>query len=228
MTKSKGILIIDDDKRLRELLEDYLKEKKYKVYLCDDFSSANEILQYFLFDLAIIDRMMPSGDGIDLIKTIKEKNNTPVIMLTAMSESEYRIQGLQYGADDYLSKPFEPEELYLRIQKLLNLYKDETIKKNAVVFGSFVYNISTLQLKKGSNDIYLTEGENKLLLKLIDKKNAVVLREELSDSDFDENELRKVDVQITRLRQKIEKNPKQPYFIKTIRGKGYKLICNEL
>jgi len=227
MTKSKSILIIDDDKRLRELLEDYLKEKKYKVYLCDDFSSANEILQYFLFDLAIIDRMMPSGDGIDLIKTIKEKNNTPVIMLTAMSESEYRIQGLQYGADDYLSKPFEPEELYLRIQKLLNLYKDETIK-NVVIFGSFVYNISTLQLKKGSNDIYLTEGENKLLLKLIDKKNAVVLREELTDSDFDENELRKVDVQITRLRQKIEKNPKQPYFIKTIRGKGYKLICNEL
>ena len=227
MTKSKSILIIDDDKRLRELLEDYLKEKKYKVYLCDDFSSANEILQYFLFDLAIIDRMMPSGDGIDLIKIIKEKNNTPVIMLTAMSESEYRIQGLQYGADDYLSKPFEPEELYLRIQKLLNLYKDETIK-NVVIFGSFVYNISTLQLKKGSNDIYLTEGENKLLLKLIDKKNAVVLREELSDSNFDENELRKVDVQITRLRQKIEKNPKQPHFIKTIRGKGYKLICNEL
>ena len=113
---------------------------------------------------------MPSGDGIDLIKIIKEKNNTPVIMLTAMSESEYRIQGLQYGADDYLSKPFEPEELYLRIQKLLNLNKDEKIKKNAVVFGSFVYNISTLQLKNGSNDIYLTEGENKLLLKLIDKK----------------------------------------------------------
>ena len=158
---------------------------------------------------------------------MSKKNNTPVIMLTAMSESEYRIQGLQYGADDYLSKPFEPEELYLRIQKLLNLYKDETNKKNAVVFGNFVYNISTLQLKKDSNDIYLTEGENKLLLKLIDKKNVVVLREELSDSDFGENELRKVDVQITRLRQKIETNPKQPYFIKTIRGKGYKLICNE-
>ena len=228
MTTSKSILIIDDDKRLRELLEDYLKEKKYKVYLCDDYSSAYEILKYFLFDLAIVDRMMPSGDGIDLIKIIKEKNNTPVIMLTAMSESEYRIQGLQYGADDYLSKPFAPEELYLRIQKLLNLYTDATNKKNAIVFGNFVYNISTLQLKKGSINIYLTEGENKLLLKLINKKNAVVLREELSDSDFDENELRKIDVQITRLRQKIEQNPKQPHFIKTIRGKGYKLICNEL
>ena len=224
----KSILIIDDDKRLRELLEDYLKEKKYKIYLCDDFSSANEILQYFLFDLVIVDRMMPSGDGIDLIKIIKKNNNTPVIMLTAMSESENRIQGLRYGADDYLSKPFEPEELYLRIQKLLNLYKDESSRKNIIVFGNFVFNISTLQLKKNSDGVYLTEGENKLLLKLINKKNKIVLREELSDTAIDENELRKVDVQITRLRQKIEENPNQPNFIKTIRGKGYKLICNEL
>ena len=225
---SKSILIIDDDKRLRELLEDYLKEKKYKVYLCDDFLSASDILQYFTFDLVIIDRMMPSGDGIDLIKIIKGNKNTPVIMLTAMSESENRIQGLQYGADDYLSKPFEPEELYLRIKKLLNLYKDDVYQKKAIVFGNFVFNISTQQLKKDSSNIYLTEGEIKLLLKLIDKKNNIVLREELADSDFDENELRKVDVQVTRLRQKIEKNPKQPHFIKTIRGKGYKLICNEL
>ena len=225
---SKSILIIDDDKRLRELLEDYLKEKKYKIYLCDDFSSANEILQYFLFDLVIIDRMMPSGDGIDLIKIIKENKNIPVIMLTALSESENRIQGLQYGADDYLSKPFEPEELYLRIQKLLNLYKDNKDKKKAIVFGNFVFNVSTLQLKKNSDDIYLTEGETELLLKLIDKRNNIVLREELADQDFDENELRKVDVQVTRLRQKIEENPKQPHFIKTIRGKGYKLVCDEL
>ena len=225
---SKSILIIDDDKRLRELLEDYLKEKKYKIYLCDDFSSASEILQYFLFDLVIIDRMMPSGDGIDLIKIIKENKNIPVIMLTALGESENRIQGLEYGADDYLSKPFEPEELYLRIKKLLNLYKDKTDKKTAIVFGNFVFNISTLQLKKDSNDIYLTEGETELLLKLIDKRNNIVLREELANRDFDENELRKVDVQVTRLRQKIEKNPKQPHFIKTIRGKGYKLVCDEL
>ena len=225
---SKSILIIDDDKRLRELLEDYLKEKKYKIYLCDDFTSANEILQYFLFDLVIIDRMMPSGDGIDLIKIIKKNKNIPVIMLTALGESENRIQGLQYGADDYLSKPFEPEELYLRIKKLLNLYKDKTDKKTAIIFGNFVFNISTLQLKKDSNDIYLTEGETELLLKLIDKRNNIVLREELADRDFDENELRKVDVQVTRLRQKIEENPKQPHFIKTIRGKGYKLVCDEL
>jgi len=224
----KSILIVDDDQRLRELLEDYLKEKNYKIYLSDDFSSAIEILKFFIFDLVIVDRMMPTGDGINLIKNIKKNNNVPVIMLTAMGEIENRIEGLKFGADDYLSKPFEPEELYLRIQKLLNLFNNENEKINNIIFGNFVYNLLNFQLKKDNQNIYLTEGENKLLLKLIHKKNEIVIREELANEKFDENELRKVDVQITRLRHKIEKNPKQPQFIKTIRGKGYKLICNEL
>jgi two-component system phosphate regulon response regulator OmpR len=225
---SHSILIIDDDKRLRELLEEYLSEKKYKVYLCDDFNSAKEIFEYFIFDLIIIDRMMPSGDGLNLINIIKEKTNTPVILLTAMSEIENKIEGLKVGADDYISKPFEPEELYLRIQKLLNLFNVNQEKKRNIVFGEFIFNLNTLQLKKNINTIYLTEGENKLLLKLINKKNEIVLREELAEQDYDESELRKVDVQVTRLRQKIEINPKQPHHIKTIRGKGYKLICDEL
>ena len=225
---SKSILIVDDDKRLRELLEDYLSEKKYKIFLCEDFADAEEILEYFVFDLIIVDRMMPSGDGIDLIKTVKDKSNTPVILLTAMGETESRIAGLKIGADDYLSKPFEPEELYLRIQKLLALFKNDAIDNKSFIFGDFVFNITTLQLKKNSKIVYLTEGENKLLLKLINKNNEIVLREELAESDYDESELRKVDVQVTRLRQKIEENPKQPRFIKTIRGKGYKLICNAI
>ena len=225
---SKSILIVDDDKRLRELLEDYLSEKKYKIFLCEDFADAEEILEYFVFDLIIVDRMMPSGDGIDLIKTVKDKSNTPVILLTAMGETESRIAGLKIGADDYLSKPFEPEELYLRIQKLLALFKNDAVDNKSFIFGDFVFNITTLQLKKNSKIVYLTEGENKLLLTLINKNNAIVLREELAESNYDESELRKVDVQVTRLRQKIEENPKQPRFIKTIRGKGYKLICNEI
>jgi len=225
---SKSILIVDDDKRLRELLEDYLSEKKYKIYLSKDFADAKEILEYFVFDLIIVDRMMPSGDGIDLIKTVKDKSNTPIILLTAMGETENRIAGLKIGADDYLSKPFEPEELYLRIQKLLVLFQNDAINNKSFIFGDFVFNIATLQLKKNSKIVYLTEGENKLMLKLINKNNEIVLREELAESDYDESELRKVDVQVTRLRQKIEENPKQPHFIKTIRGKGYKLICNEI
>ena len=223
-----NILIVDDDKRLRELLEDYLTKKKYNVYLSDDFTSAKNILDYFIFDLIIIDRMMPSGDGIDLIKIIKDKNDTPTILLTAMTQSENKIEGLKTGADDYVSKPFEPEELLLRIQKLLTLFKNRNINNKTVIFGNFIFNESTLQLKKNSDLIYLTEGENKLLIRLINKKNDIVLREELAESDYDETELRKVDVQITRLRQKIEENPKQPRFIKTVRGKGYKLICNDL
>jgi|TARA_B110000263_G_scaffold230983_1_gene225952 two-component system phosphate regulon response regulator OmpR len=224
----KNILIVDDDKRLRELLKEYLSEKNYQIYLSDDYSSAEEILKYFIFDLIIVDRMMPSGDGIYLIEKIKQHNNTPVIVLTAMGESENKIQGLKIGADDYVSKPFEPEELFLRINKLLILFNNEPNKIKFIIFGEFTFNLATHQLKKNSDIIYLTEGENKLLLKLISKKNDIVLREEMAEVDYDESELRKVDVQVTRLRQKIEKNPKQPLFIKTIRSKGYKLICDEL
>ena len=224
----KNILIIDDDVRLRELLDEYLTEKNYKIYHSDDFNSGKEILEYFIFDLVIIDRMMPSGDGINLINIIKEKSNTPIILLTAMGEPENKIEGLKIGADDYLAKPFEPEELFLRIQKLMNLFSDINERSEIINFGDFTYNINDLQLKRKNNIIYLTEGENKLLIKLINKKNEIVLREELAEQDYDESELRKVDVQVTRLRQKIEKNPKQPHFLKTIRGKGYKLICNEL
>ena len=224
----KNILIIDDDKRLRELLDEYLTEKNYKIYHSDDFNSGKEIIEYFIFDLVIVDRMMPSGDGINLVNIIKEKSNTPIILLTAMGEAENKIEGLKIGADDYLAKPFEPEELYLRIQKLLNLFSDINEKSEIINFGDFTYNINDLQLKRKNKIIYLTEGENKLLIKLINKKNEIVLREELAEQDYDESELRKVDVQVTRLRQKIETNPKQPHFLKTIRGKGYKLICNEL
>ena len=224
----KNILIVDDDKRLRELLKDYLTEKNLEVYLSEDYDEAKEILSLAIFDLIILDRMMPSGDGIDLVKHIKNNANTPVIMLTAMGEQQNKIDGLKTGADDYLSKPFEPEELFLRIKNLLNLYSSLSNKNIRVTFGEFIFEISSLKLKQNDKTIYLTEGENDMLLKLVNKRNDIVLREELADQEFDETELRKVDVQVTRLRQKIETNAKQPQFIKTIRGKGYKLICNEI
>ena len=224
----KSILIVDDDKRLRELIKDYLSDKKLEVYLCEDFLDAKEIINLISFDLIILDRMMPSGDGIELIKDIKNNSNTPVIMLTAMSEDKNRIEGLKTGADDYLTKPFEPEELYLRIQNLFNFYENNQNNNNLIKFGNFIFNISNSQLKKNNELVYLTESENNLLFKLIEKRNNIVLREELADQEFNETELRKVDVQVTRLRQKIENNAKQPQHIKTIRGKGYKLICSDL
>ena len=225
---NKNILIIDDDKRLRELLKDYLTEKKFKIYQSEDYDEATEILSIAIFDLVILDRMMPSGDGIELIEHIKKFSNTPVIMLTAMGGDKDKIDGLKIGADDYLSKPFEPEELFLRIKKLLNLFENLKNEKIKISFGEFTFDTSDYKLQKNDKLIYLTEGENNLLVKLINKRNDIVLREELVDQEFDETELRRVDVQVTRLRQKIEINAKQPQFIKTIRGKGYKLICNEI
>ena len=228
MKMNKVILLVDDDQRLRDLLKDYLTEKNFKVFPSQDFSEAKEILNFFIFDLIILDRMMPSGDGIDLVKKIKEVSNTPVIMLTAMGENNNRIDGLKTGADDYITKPFEPEELYLRIDKLLRLYDGINKSELRIGFGEFIFDTKTNSLKLNNKEIYLTEGENNLLAKLINNRNNILSREELADKEFDESELRKIDVGITRLRQKIEKIPKQPQFIKTIRSKGYMLICKEI
>ena len=225
---SKTILLVDDDQRLRDLLKDYLSEKNLSIFTSQDFEEAKEILKYFVFDLIILDRMMPSGDGVELISLIKNKSNTPIIMLTAMGENENIIQGLKTGSDDYVSKPFEPEELYLRIKKLLNLYENINQSELRIEFGNYVFDTKSMVLKKEYEEIYLTEGENTLLIKLINKRNNLVSREELADKEFDESELRKVDVGITRLRQKIEKIPKKPQFIKTIRSKGYMLVCREI
>ena len=224
----KSILLVDDDQRLRELLKDYLNEKNFQVFTSEDFDEAKEILEFFIFDLVILDRMMPSGDGINLIQDIKKTSKTPIIMLTAMGENNHKIDGLKTGTDDYLSKPFEPEELFLRINNLLKLYENINQTELLFSFGSFIYNTKTNSLTLNDKEIYLTEGENNLLLKLINNRNNNLSREQLAEKEFDESELRKVDVGITRLRQKVEKIPKQPQYIKTIRGKGYMLICKEI
>ena len=224
----KSILLVDDDQRLRELLKDYLNEKNFQVLTSEDFDEAKEILEFFIFDLIILDRMMPTGDGINLIQDIKKASKTPIIMLTALGENNDKIDGLKTGTDDYLSKPFEPEELFLRINNLLKLYENVNQAELLFSFGNFIYNTKTNSLTLNGKEIYLTEGENSLLLKLINNRNNTLSREHLAEKEFDESELRKVDVGITRLRQKIEKIPKQPQYIKTIRGKGYMLICKEI
>jgi len=228
MMNKKSILLVDDDQRLRELLKDYLSEKNFQVFTSEDFNEAREILGFFIFDLIILDRMMPTGDGINLIKDIKKASKTPIIMLTAMGENNDKIDGLKTGTDDYLSKPFEPEELFLRINNLLKLYENVNNAELLFSFGNFIYNTKTNSLTLNDKEIYLTEGENNLLLKLINNRNKTLSREQLAEKEFDESELRKVDVGVTRLRQKIEKTPKQPKYIKTIRGQGYMLICKEV
>ncbi|MBD1147988.1 response regulator transcription factor [Pelagibacterales bacterium SAG-MED31] len=225
---NRTILLVDDDERLRDLLKDYLSDKNLNIFTCQDFEEAKEVLNFFIFDLVILDRMMPSGDGVNLVTFIKKKSNIPVIILTAMGEDDNKIHGLKTGSDDYVTKPFEPEELYLRIIKLLKLYENINQSELRIEFGDYIFDIKSQDLKKNNSEVYLTEGENNLLIKLINKRNNLVSREELADKEFDESELRKVDVGITRLRQKIEKIPKKPQFIKTIRGKGYMLVCREI
>ena len=147
----KNILIVDDDKRLRELLKDYLTEKNLEIYLSEDYEEAKDILSVAIFDLIILDRMMPSGDGIKLIDHIKQFSNTPVIMLTAMGENKDKVDGLKIGADDYLSKPFEPEELFLRITKLLYLFENLKNKRVKISFGEFIFDTSNFKLQKMMN-----------------------------------------------------------------------------
>jgi len=147
---NRTILLVDDDHRLRDLLKDYLSEKNLKVFTCQDFIEAKEVLKFFIFDLVILDRMMPSGDGVDLIAFIKNKSNIPVIILTAMGEDMNKIHGLKTGSDDYVTKPFEPEELYLRITKLLKLYENINQSELRIEFGDYIFNTKTQDLKKNN------------------------------------------------------------------------------
>ena len=229
MPRNKAhLLLVDDDKRILSLLSAYLSKNEFLISSARNSTEAKCLLDYFEFDLLVIDIMMPGESGLDLLKSIRKQKSVPAIFLSAKGESKDKISGLEIGADDYLSKPFEPEELFLRIKNLLDLFENLKNKKIKISFGEFTFDTSNFKLQKNDRLIYLTEGENNLLVKLINKRNDIVLREELADQEFDETELRKVDVQVTRLRQKIETNAKQPQFIKTIRGKGYKLICNEI
>ena len=165
----KNILIVDDDKRLRELLKDYLTEKNFQIYLSEDYDEAKDILTLAIFDLIILDRMMPSGDGIQLVESIKKLSNTPVIMLTAMGENKDKIDGLKIGAEDYLSKPFEPEELFLRIKKLLDLFENLNNKKIRISFGEFIFDTSNFKLQK--NDNLISDKRRRLIYRLFHVPN---------------------------------------------------------
>ena len=224
---TKSILIVDDDKRLRELLEDYLSEKKFNVYLCDDFDSSKKILEYLIFDLIIVDRMMPSGDGINLIKIIKSINNTPVILLTAMGESENKIEGLKIGADDYLIKPFDSEILLFKIKTIFKRkisLKKATDNKVDYIFSSFRYNSKFRELQfKNDKPVTLSPKEGKLLTLLLDNMNDLTTREEALVKIWNDDNYftsRSMDVYVTKIRKYLSKDPKIK--IENIHGKGFK------
>ena len=216
----KKILIIDDDTRLRNLLGKYLDENNFNTTLSGNTNEASKILNDNIFDLIIVDVMMPQEDGITFTSKISKISKTPIIILTARGDFSDRISGLEAGADDYLAKPFEPKELLLRINNILKRNQSIEDNKNICKFGDYIFDMSNLKLNKSSEFIYLTQTESKILHILCKNKGKVVSREELSKS-FDEIDDRTIDVQITRLRKKLESNPKKPQFLETIRGQGY-------
>ncbi len=220
----KHILVIDDDTRLRNLLGKFLEENGFAVSLSKDTSEARELLVNSQFDLLIVDVMMPNENGIDFTSSFKATSSTPVLMLTARGEPTDRIKGLEVGADDYLAKPFEPKELLLRINNILRRDQFNKVKfdhdADICTFGDFTFNFAQSRLKKGNDFIHLTESEAKILSILGKNKGSTVLRDKLSElcGNIDE---RSIDVQITRIRRKIETNPKQPQFLQTVRNQGY-------
>lgn len=216
----KKILIIDDDTRLRNLLGKYLDENNFNTTLSGNTNEASKILNDNIFDLIIVDVMMPQEDGITFTSKISKIIKTPIIILTARGDFSDRISGLEAGADDYLAKPFEPKELLLRINNILKRNQSIEANKNICKFGDYIFDMSNLKLNKSSEFIYLTQTESKILHILCKNKGKVVSREELSKS-FDEIDDRTIDVQINRLRKKLESNPKKPQFLETIRGQGY-------
>lgn len=217
------ILIIDDDTRLRTLLGKYLTDNNFDIALAKDTLEADELLTNNDFDLLIVDVMMPNENGFDFTQRFRQKNQTPIIMLTARGEPDDRIKGLENGADDYMPKPFEPKELLLRINNILRRKTPEVKNhnsKNIISFGDFSFNLTDLRLKKMHEFIHLTENDARILKILAHHQGKVVSRNSLREllGGIDE---RSIDVSITRLRKKIEANPKQPHYLQTIRNHGY-------
>lgn len=223
------VLVVDDDERLRELLSQFLSESGFLVTTAVDVADARRKLQYLEYDLIVMDVMMPGEDGLALTKSLKaEKLQTPVLLLTARGETDERIEGLEAGADDYLSKPFEPRELLLRLHAILRRVAAAPARADAAIrCGKWTLDLTRGELVGGGARLPLTQAEHTLLKALAGRKGEVVGREDLArlcgiDAD-DLANLRTIDVQVTRLRKKLEEDPKMPKYLQTVRGKGYVL-----
>ncbi len=217
------ILIVDDDIRIVKLLKQFLQRNGFLVSSAASTKEAFILMEDFIFDLIILDVMIPEITGIEFAKKMKNKNEAPpIVMLTALSEPEDRIKGLEAGAKDYLTKPFEPKELLLRINNLLESRNSYNQNQQIVRIGSLVYDLNTKNLTNNRDNISLSSTEQKLLELLIDAKNQILSRNELSQKMGDLNP-RSIDVQIVRLRNKLESDPKSPKYLKTIRNSGYAL-----
>lgn len=217
------LLIVDDDARIRELLQRFLGEKGYRVTVAADAAEARRKMEGIRFDLLILDVMMPGENGLSLTRSLNENKSVPVILLTARAEADARIAGLEAGADDYLAKPFDPRELVLRINNILRRNASpDTPKIEQVMFGPYSFSIPRKELRKGPETIRLTDREQDIMLLFALRSGETIPRHELVDTDADVGE-RTIDVQINRLRRKIEDDPANPVYLQTVRGIGYRL-----
>ena len=215
------ILVVDDDEGIRSLVKKYLNEKKYLVSTADNAENASEKIKIIKFDLIILDIMMPGKSGLDFLKEYKKDLNTPIILLTAKGEPSERIKGLEMGADDYLPKPFEPKELNLRIKNIIDKTKENNLKR-IIKFENVKIDLNKQIIFHGRSEFKINNTEKIILEKMINNPGKIFAREEIGRL-IDLDKERSIDVIITRLRKKIEIDPKNPKFLQTIRGAGYVL-----
>jgi two-component system phosphate regulon response regulator OmpR len=223
------LLVVDDDPRLRDLLRRYLSDSGFRVTGAADAKEARAQLASFAFDLIVLDVMMPGESGLDLTRALRPADSVsgtvPVLLLTAMAEPEDRVNGLEQGADDYLAKPFEPRELVLRIRNILQRRPaaEEPAPPVDIRFAGFRFDLARGELFRGAEPVRLTAAETALLSSLAQRAPQAVSREELSQSAQFSGNVRNVDVQMTRLRRKVEPDPRNPRHLQTVRGTGYAL-----
>ena len=218
------LLVVDDDRRIRALLSRFLRAEGYRVSTADNAQDPRAKLEGLKFDLLILDVMMPGESGFDFARTLRASSTVPILMLTARDEKESRIMGLEIGADDYLAKPFEPRELALRVANILKRARPPSAPPaESVRFGQFVFHIARGELRRGDDVIRLTDREREMLRILTASPGETVSRQALAGNGGVVSE-RTVDVQVNRLRRKIERDPANPLIVQTVRGIGYRLV----
>ena len=220
------LLIIDDDEKIRLLLKKFLENNGFRVSDAESTKEAKKIMESLIFDLLVVDIMMPGQNGLDFLKEIRQTNQIPVLMLTAMSDPGDRLDGLEIGADDYMTKPFEPRELLLRIQNILKRFStniEENNQTNETNFGPFSFNIKSSNLYKNNIPVHLTTSEQKLLSCFCKSPNKAFSREDLNKQLGGNMENRSLDVAIARIRRKIEEDQRYPIYLQTVRGIGWML-----
>jgi two-component system phosphate regulon response regulator OmpR len=222
------ILVIDDDQRLRLLLKQFLEKNGFRVSDAEDTDQAKKIMKSLIFDLLVIDIMMPGQNGLEFLKEVRLKNNVPALMLSAMSALEDRLDGLEFGADDYMTKPFEPRELLLRIQNILKRFTPNISRNNENTrFGPFLFNQNSLNLYKDGISVHLTTSEQKLLNCFALSPNKALSRDDINNLLGGNMEIRSIDVAIVRIRRKLEQDQRYPIYLQTVRGVGWMLQTHE-